>query len=841
MTCETTPYHKINKLFLTIIGQWPYQSSLSKRISYIIMLFFTTTHGYLQTAGMIAARIDIDVFLEALPTVLADVVCGVKMINFFCNAVKMKKLLMLMEKDWKTFSTDKENEILNEYAHFGYKVTIYYAGALYGTVVPMMLVPLAPLILNIVAPMNESYPKHLMFQQIEFLFDFEKYFYPLLIHGYLGTFAYLTILIAIDTMFMVYIQHACAKFLIVGLSLNRVAEDDNINSQCTKSHNIDYQKMINCLTYHNEAIEFANLIEESNYFSFIFVIGINMLMMTASGLVAVFKMNEPNVAMKFAAFTLGEVFHLFYSSWQGELLLEHSASIFYTAYQANWNNTSLSSQRLFIPLLLRSATPCKLTAGKMYTMSLKSFSLVVKTSFSYLTVFMTMHSRAFRPVKHPLTFQKFASTDMRIISYVLMVYSSSLLLHFLEFEKLLRYLTMEKSEGAKFFSDPAYDVQVKILGHVGVWFYQSKKVKRIWKFIYVFVHVSGLIPVMHATYVDHSAHSLFSSLPLYIVIFVSVTKYTNVHLQWDKLMAILNSLQYEWKVLPEGPCKDIMRRHAYKQRKIAQVFLMIFAISVLIYVSFPMAPKIFDVLGFIDGPTRLEFPYPVDYWCDDQENYYWILAHLCFCAFVVMSMLTGNDTIAIMLLQHVCAVYETINYRLETLTSGENLNIDLNPPKSQDKPYYIVIDCIKTHNRIIEYCKMLEEFYRWELFVVISAETFLMTFTGIRLVLDLGEPFEAARYIVFVVTQAIHVFFLSQLSQIMIDCSTGIRESIIGIKWYALSTRTRKLLNLIIIRSSVPNYLTVGKIFVLSLEFFIAIIKTSMSYFTLLRSVQEED
>lgn len=41
---------------------------------------------------MIAAWVDIDVFLEALPTVLADVVCGVKFINFSYNAAKVLKI-----------------------------------------------------------------------------------------------------------------------------------------------------------------------------------------------------------------------------------------------------------------------------------------------------------------------------------------------------------------------------------------------------------------------------------------------------------------------------------------------------------------------------------------------------------------------------------------------------------------------------------------------------------------------------------------------------------------------------------------------------------------------------
>nr|AQN78460.1 olfactory receptor 58 [Meteorus pulchricornis] len=394
MDTVATPYHRINRIFLSIIGQWPYQTYIYRRLSHIFMVFFTTTHGYFQTAGMIAAWVDLDVFLEAVPTVLADVVCGVKFINFSYNAEKMKKLLVMMIEDWKLYKSGPENDILNDYARFGRRVTMYYAGALYGTMFPMMLVPLVPIVLDIVAPMNESYPKHLMFQQIEFLFDYEKHLFLLLIHGYLGTFAFLTIIIAVDTMFMVYIQHACAKFSILGLYLDRVAKntDRDIDRHGPDFEDVDYKDMVTCVAKHNDAIEFANLIEEANYFSFVFVIGINMLMMTSSGMVAVFKMNEPNVAMKFVGFTIGEVFHLFYSSWQGELLLDHSAAIFYKAYDSRWNDTSVRSQRLMVPLLMKSATPCKLTAGKSFTMSLQSFSMVIKTSFSYLTVFTSMRA-----------------------------------------------------------------------------------------------------------------------------------------------------------------------------------------------------------------------------------------------------------------------------------------------------------------------------------------------------------------------------------------------------------------------------------------------------------------
>ncbi|XP_014298630.1 odorant receptor 13a [Microplitis demolitor] len=393
METNTTPYHRINKFFLSVIGQWPHQSTKSKWICYLILFFFCSTQGYLQTAGMIAARIDIDVFLEAIPTVLADVICGIKMFNFSVNAAKMKKLLLTMEEDWKMYASGPENKILNEYAHFGRKVTIYYTGALYGTLAPLVIVPITPLILDVIAPMNESYPKHLMFQQIEFLVDAEKYFYPLFIHNYMGTVAFLTIIIAIDTMLMVYIQHGCAKFAILGLCLERIAKNDqNIDRSTAEFDDIDYREIVKCIAIHNRAIEFANLIEDANHLSFLIVIGINIIMMTTSALVAVFKlaMNDTEIAGRFAFFTLGEICHIFYSSWQGELILKHSESIFYFGYQANWNNTSTRSQKLMVPLLLRSAIPCRITAGKMFEMSLKSFSMIVKTSFSYLTVFASM-------------------------------------------------------------------------------------------------------------------------------------------------------------------------------------------------------------------------------------------------------------------------------------------------------------------------------------------------------------------------------------------------------------------------------------------------------------------
>lgn len=44
------------------------------------------------------------------------------------------------------------------------------------------------------------------------------------------------------------------------------------------------------------------------------------------------KLNQPSEAFKFFAFTIGAVFHLFYTSFQGQELLQQSERVFHAMY-----------------------------------------------------------------------------------------------------------------------------------------------------------------------------------------------------------------------------------------------------------------------------------------------------------------------------------------------------------------------------------------------------------------------------------------------------------------------------------------------------------------------------
>ncbi|TGZ48391.1 Uncharacterized protein DBV15_02775 [Temnothorax longispinosus] len=75
-----------------------------------------------------------------------------------------------------------------------------------------MLVPLQPLLLG--SSSNDT--TRPLLHQVEYYIDMEKYYFPILIHGYVTAVICVSIAIAADTMYVIVVQHVCGLFMIIG-------------------------------------------------------------------------------------------------------------------------------------------------------------------------------------------------------------------------------------------------------------------------------------------------------------------------------------------------------------------------------------------------------------------------------------------------------------------------------------------------------------------------------------------------------------------------------------------------------------------------------------------------
>lgn len=88
-------------------------------------------------------------------------------------------------------------------------VMIYTLMSLY------MLIPVTPQLLDFLMPLNKSRPYKYLFD-IDYSFDREVYYYPVLLHSYLTAVMTMSIMIVTDTSYMSLTQHACGLFAAIG-------------------------------------------------------------------------------------------------------------------------------------------------------------------------------------------------------------------------------------------------------------------------------------------------------------------------------------------------------------------------------------------------------------------------------------------------------------------------------------------------------------------------------------------------------------------------------------------------------------------------------------------------
>ncbi|KAH0946203.1 hypothetical protein HN011_010169 [Eciton burchellii] len=387
-------YMRINQFLMCLIGQWPYQDNWEKVLIQLVFVPAVFSQAIIQGGGMITAWFagDIDAFMESSSPFVISLMCICKHINYTYNHGQMKKLTVTMADDWNVYSKlSHEYDILCRSYAMGKRVTIAYAASLYGSMTPFLIVPVILNTASYIGLYNASEGRPLMFRT-EYFLDSERYYYPLLVHSYIGTLGFVTIVVAIDSMLVFHIQHECGMCEILGYRLARIVDAStlDVDVYVSKEEDASYRHAKNCVIIHSHIIDYAKRLEIVNTTSYFFQLGFNMMGMTFTIFQAVVKLNDLKEALRFASFTICLFSVLFLESWPGQQLSDYTDKIFGYITDGNWYASSLNVRKIISIMLLRSYAPIRITAGKLYTLNLENFSAVVRTSFSYFTVLCSM-------------------------------------------------------------------------------------------------------------------------------------------------------------------------------------------------------------------------------------------------------------------------------------------------------------------------------------------------------------------------------------------------------------------------------------------------------------------
>ncbi|XP_050446935.1 odorant receptor Or2-like [Cataglyphis hispanica] len=148
--------------------------------------------------------------------------------------------------------------------------------------------------------------------------------------------------------------------------------------------------MRRCIQLHEKIRLFTEIMESTFALFLLFDVGLGFMLHASSCVMFVVRMGGSFEIVRYMALVLLQSCRLFFNSWAGQEVTDHSVGISVAAYNGMWYNAPIEVQKCLILLIARSQKASQLTIAKLYVINLESFSMVMKTSVSYCTVMISL-------------------------------------------------------------------------------------------------------------------------------------------------------------------------------------------------------------------------------------------------------------------------------------------------------------------------------------------------------------------------------------------------------------------------------------------------------------------
>ncbi|XP_043273338.1 uncharacterized protein [Venturia canescens] len=872
MNSARNEYYETNLFLMALCGVSPYQKKNSRFLAYLVCCSIAGTQICTKVAFVARAWPDLNIVIQNLSIILIDIISIVKITNCAFKIHKIKNLF-----DRILFSSDpllssEELDIIERHDERCRKFIKFWFAYLVSTLSIFNIMPLVKQFFDPAGKNINEVPLPVHYGYI----DVQQYFGLVWVHGYITGLILMTFLAVTDSIYVVFVENACAMFSIVSYRLkNAVPSDEQYtDANVTKYNDVGYKNFIDCIKRHNAAIKFATEVEFFTSTSFLLTVGINMIIVSFTGTQIVESVDELETLVRHVSLITAQIIHLYLDNYYAQKLYNSSSDVYMNITQSNWENASLRTKKLLCMMTMQSLAPSVITIGGFQTMSLDTFNWLLRTSASctlnpirfpifkeYLEqmLFLPLAPVCLIIEPHSMQLFRIRMTEKRriprsnehkvklpgnpfgklgkTVSFDVDAYNSNLNVNeefkwfYFTSEFMMRKVTL--SIGMDIKLERYYKINKILMSSIGQWPYQSTFTKWCFLTLSIFLCACQMAPQICAAFIYRRDPEIFiECVTPFLFDIVCLAKLANFMYNSNKLLTLMNRMEENWKTWECDEENVIIHEYTELGRKFSTVYAVMIWLTAILYMSQPIIPKYIDALLYNNSQPGV-FPVPVYYFqLDDQKYFFYIIAFTYVCTSALIIINVAGDTMFFAHVQHCCAIFAALGRKLERI--GERNRIS----KDMISDFQYLGMCINRHNDAIEFADLMESTYSACFLFVIGNNMLMLSITAFQITTKANEPQDTIRYVAFVVAQLFHLFMETHMSQMLMDHSAAIRNSLQNAKWYQTSVKSQKIMNLMLMRSSKPCKLTAGKICVMSVETFGVVVKTSVSYFTLLQSMQ---
>ncbi|KAL2727275.1 odorant receptor 13a-like isoform X2 [Vespula squamosa] len=353
----------------------------------------------------------------------------------------------------------------------------------------------------------------------------------------------------------------------------------------------------------------------------------------------------------------------------------------------------------------------------------------------------------------------------------------------------------------------------------GLWPYQSYFAKYF--FIIMTMFLSEGILVGQLTEVVQNRNDLnevIDCVPNMVITIIVGIEFTGLIFNSEKLKICIDRIAEDWQQLSSNEEIELLKSFTVEGQKLAFVYIFYVSLTGFMFLLQPVLVLSLNSDNSTDAKSTL--PYRVQYGIDIEKYYYEILFHSYVSLVSHLLVLSSINLIYISFIQHACGLFSVIGYKLEHIGDEEGLDVDLNMKKVDDNNYRIALDCLRKHIKVIEFSESVDASFSVSYLFNLGFFVLILAVSGTQVLMHSDDMNEAVRYASLFISIIIQIFWQCWQAQRLLNYSNIPYESACQGHWYYTSTRCKKTLALIMIRSSKPCEITAMNLVTFSIETF---------------------
>ncbi|XP_019699724.1 odorant receptor Or2-like isoform X2 [Harpegnathos saltator] len=379
------------------------------------------------------------------------------------------------------------------------------------------------------------------------------------------------------------------------------------------------------------------------------------------------------------------------------------------------------------------------------------------------------------------------------------------------------------------------------LSWISLWPYQQTLLKQIQAIVCIIVLVSSIVTQLLKLFtMEHDLNLILTDLAFAIPSVIYLLKYKTFYIKSREIRKLMERVRRDWNTLKDEQELEIIKKCAESGRIYLYTFAGIIYPGTVLFILWTLLPDILDAVAPLNETRPRQLPFMAEYFLDQQKYFHPILLHMQLTAVVGIVTVVSTETLFFAYVHHVCGLFDVASYRIEHALD-ESVTV-LSASSKINATHMKIIGAVDIHQRAIEFFQYLMSTFSSSYFILIIlgvASLSLNLFRLFQIILIPGQRESSVPYVIFVSGHFYYMFICNYMGQKVMDYSTGVSKKTYSTQWYAAPVQTQKLLLFVMQRSMKSCKLIIGGIYPASVEDFTTLASMSLSYFTVIYSVQQ--